>query len=193
MAETENKEIAIADESVMNQIYVIRKQKVMLDRDLASLYGVTTGNLNKAVNRNIKRFPNDFMFQLTDEEFKNLIFQNGTSSWGGTRKAPYAFTEQGVAMLSGILNSDRAIAVNIQIMRVFTRIRQMLTDNTELRLEIAEIKQAVDKISKKQDGHDKNIELIFEYIDRLQEKAELPTYKGVTVVSGFEVKKQRED
>jgi len=190
MAKTENNEIALADDLVMSQIYVIRGQKVMLDRDLASLYGVTTGNLNKAVNRNSKRFPDDFMFQLSDEEFRNLIFQNGTSSWGGTRKAPKAFTEQGVAMLSGVLNSDRAIAVNIQIMRVFTRIRQMLTDNTELRLEIAEIKQAVDKISKKQDGHDKNIELIFEYIDRLQEQAELPAYKGVTVVSGFDVGKK---
>src|SRR5690606_25087085 len=183
-------EIAIADESVMNQIYVIRGQKVMLDRDLASLYGVTTGNLNKAVSRNTKRFPSDFMFQLSNEEFKNLIFQNGTSSWGGTRKEPNVFTEQGVAMLSGILNSDRAIAANIQIMRVFTRIRQMLADNTELRLEIAEIKQAVDKISKKQEGHDKNIELIFEYIDRLQEKTELPEHKGVTVVSGFDVGKR---
>ncbi len=122
MAKTklESSEIAIADEVVMNQIYYVRGHKVMLDRDLATLYGVTTGNLNKAVYRNIKRFPNDFMFRLSDEEFKNLIFQFGTSSWGGTRKALNAFTEHGVVMLSGILNSDRAIAVNIQIMRIFT-------------------------------------------------------------------------
>jgi len=186
MAKIENNKIAIADEAVMNQIFVVRGQKVMLDRDLTTLYGVTTGNLNKAVSRNIKRFPDDFMFQLTDEEFKNLIFQNGTSSWGGTRKAPHAFTEQGVAMLSGILNSDRAIAVNIQIMRVFTRIRQMLTDNTELRLEIAEIKHAVDKIGKKQDGQDKNIGLIFEYIDRLQEKAEQPVLERKAI--GFKIR-----
>lgn len=190
MAKTENSEIAIADEVVMNQIYVIRNQKVMIDKDLSALYGVTTGNLNKAVKRNIKRFPDDFMFQLSDEEFKNLIFQTGTSSWGGTRKAPYVFTEQGVAMLSGVLNSDRAIAVNIQIMRIFTKIRQMLTDNTDLRLEIAEIKHAVEKISKKQDGQDKNIELIFGYIDRLQEKTD-PGYKDVTVVSGFDVGKKK--
>jgi hypothetical protein len=85
----------------------------MLDRDLAELYGVTTGNLNKAVNRNLRRFPEDFMFRLNDEEFKNLMFQNGISSWGGTRKLPNAFTEQGVAMLSGVLSSDRAISVNI--------------------------------------------------------------------------------
>ena len=96
---------------IQSKIYEIRGQKVMLDRDLAELYQVTTGNLNKAVQRNIKRFPPDFMFQLTKEEFDelkaNLIFQNGISNWGGTRKLPFAFTEQGLAMLSGVLNSDR--------------------------------------------------------------------------------------
>jgi hypothetical protein len=99
----------------MNKIYLIRGQKVMLDKDLSELYGVTTRNLNKAVKRNLKRFPKDFMFQLNKQEFENLIFQSGTSNWGGTRKLPSAFTEQGVAMLSGVLNSDRAIMVNIQI------------------------------------------------------------------------------
>lgn len=88
----------LSDEVVMSRIYVFRDIKVMLDRDLAELYGVTTGNLNKAVKRNIKRFPEDFMFQLSEDEFKNLIFQNGTSSWGGTKKPPYAFTEQGIAI-----------------------------------------------------------------------------------------------
>jgi len=146
--------IAVPQEIVMNKIYVIREQKVMLDRDLAELYGVTTGNLNKAVSRNLKRFPIDFMFQLSNEEFKNLIFQNGTSSWGGTRKPPNAFTERGVAMLSGILNSDRAISVNIQITRFFTQIRKMLTDNTELRAAIEEIK-------KRTENNTKNIEVVF--------------------------------
>lgn len=159
--------LIVPDEIVMNKIYYIREQKVMLDKDLAELYDVTTGNLNKAVNRNTKRFPDDFMFQLTGEEFKNLIFQNGTSSWGGTRKAPYAFTEQGVAMLSGVLNSDRAISVNIQIMRIFTRIRQMLMDNTELRL-------AFEEIRKKTENNTKNIELVFQYLDELLEKQEKP-------------------
>ncbi|HET6244519.1 MAG TPA: ORF6N domain-containing protein [Bacteroidia bacterium] len=159
--------ITVPDEIVMNKIYYIRGQKVMLDRDLAELYGVTTGNLNKAVNRNIRRFPEDFMFQLNDEEFKNLMFQNGISSWGGTRKLPNAFTEQGVAMLSGVLSSDRAISVNIQIMRIFTRIRQMLTDNTELRL-------AIEKLEKKTDNQGKNIELVFQYLDELLEKKENP-------------------
>ena len=115
---------------IQRKIYEIRGTKVMLDKDLAELYQVTTGNLNKAVKRNLKRFPPDFMFQLTKEEFDelnhNLIFQNGTSNWGGTRKLPYAFTEQGLAMLSGVLNSDLAIEVNIGIMRAFVAIRQGL-------------------------------------------------------------------
>lgn len=135
----------------------------MLDRDLAELYNVLTGNLNKAVKRNSRRFPKDFMFQLTKEEFDNLKFQFGISSWGGIRSLPYAFTEQGVAMLSGILNSDRAIDVNIQIMRIFTKIREVLTDRLSVKLEIEEIK-------KKLDNQDKNIELVFTYLDELIEK-----------------------
>ena len=188
MAKTiKHTEILIADDLVMSQIYVIRGQKVMLDRDLASLYGVETKVLKQAVRRNIIRFPEDFMFELTKDEFQSLRSQIVTSNEGrgGARYAPMAFTEQGVAMLSSILNSERAIVVNIQIMRVFTRIRQMLTDNTELRLEIADIKHAVEQIRKKQRGQDKNIELIFEYIDRLQEKAELPVPERKTI--GFKL------
>ena len=157
----------IPSEVISSKIYFIRGEKVMLDRDLASLYGVLTGNLNKAVKRNLKRFPEDFMFQLTKEEFDNLKFQFGISSWGGTRSLPNAFTEQGVAMLSGILNSDRAINVNIQIMRTFTKIRKMLTGNLSLKLDIAEIK-------KKLHNQNKNIELIFTYLDELMEKQENP-------------------
>ena len=159
--------VSIPDEMIMHKIYFIRSVKIMLDRDLAELYGVLTGNLNKAVKRNIKRFPKDFMFQLTKEEFNNLKFQFGTSSWGGTRSLPYAFTEQGVAMLSGILNSNRAINVNIQIMRIFTKTRQLLTDNLSVKLEIEEIK-------KKLKNQDKNIELVFSYLDELIEKQENP-------------------
>jgi hypothetical protein len=94
------------DELIMNKIYLVTGRKVMLDEDLAELYQVTTGNLNKAVARNIKRFPEDFLFRLTDEEFKNLLFQNGRASWGGRRQAPNVFTEEGVAMLSGVLSSE---------------------------------------------------------------------------------------
>ena len=164
----------VPDEIVINKIYYMRQQKVMLDSDLAELYGMTTGNLNKAVKRNLKRFPDDFMFQLSQEEFKNLIFQNGTASWGGTRKEPYVFTEQGVAMLSGILHSERAIGANIQIMRVFTKVRQFLSDHTQVHLELSQMKLALEKIANKQDSHDKNIDLLFTYIDRLQEKIEEP-------------------
>ncbi|HAJ78423.1 MAG TPA: DNA-binding protein [Fibrobacteres bacterium] len=153
--------------TIESRIHLIRGKKVMLDRDLAELYGVTTGNFNKAVKRNLKRFPDDFMFQLSVGELKNLIFQNGRSSWGGTRKLPYVFTENGVAMLSGILNSDRAVMVNIQIMRAFTKVREMLIDNLSSRLEIEEIKKQLS-------NHDKNIELVFTYLDELIEKQENP-------------------
>jgi hypothetical protein len=115
----------------------------MLDKDLAELYGVSTGNLNKAVKRNIKCFPDDFMFQLSNQEFDNLKFHFGISSWGGTRKLPYAFTEQGVAMLSVVLNSDRAISVNIQIMRIFSKIREMLTDSLSLKLKRSKRKSKI--------------------------------------------------
>jgi hypothetical protein len=141
MTEEKNDNLILPDEIISNKIYLIRGVKVMLDKDLAELYGVLTGNLNKAMKRNIKRFPEDFMFQLTKEEFNNLIFQFGTSNWGGTKRQPYAFTEQGVAMLSGILNSNRAISVNIQIMRIFTKIRETLTDNLNIKLDIEDIKK----------------------------------------------------
>ena len=115
-------------DQIQSKIYEIRGQRVMLDRDLAELYQVTTGALNQAVKRNSKRFPIDFMFQLTNQEFANLKSQIVISSWGGIRKMPYAFTEQGVAMLSGLLNSDIAINVNISIMRAFVAIRQGLPE-----------------------------------------------------------------
>lgn len=134
-----------------------------MDEDLAELYGVTTGNLNKAVKRNISRLPDDFMFQLKKEEFDILLFQIGISSWGGRRTPPYAFSEQVVVMLSGVLNSERAIKVNIQIMRVFTKIREILMANMSIRLEI-------EKIKKKLTNQDKNIELVFSYLDELIEK-----------------------
>ena len=159
-------EITIPDEIITNKIYLIRGQKVMLDRDLAQLYGVETKQLKRQVRRNIERFPIDFMFQLNIEEFKNWRRQFGTSNSTdkmGLRYAPFVFTEQGVAMLSSVLNSPTAIKVNIRIIRVFTKIREMLTDNLNLKLEIEEIKR---KIS----SQNKNIELVFAYLDELLEK-----------------------
>ena len=134
--------IEISDELVVSKIYFIRGQKLMLDEDLAGLYQVETRVLNQAVKRNIARFPSDFMFQLTSKEFENLKSQFVTSSWGGRRKLPFAFTEQGVAMLSSVLKSEVAIQVNIQIIRVFTRMRQMLLSHKDILVQL-------DKIEKK--------------------------------------------
>ena len=132
----------------------------MLDRDLADLYGVETRVLNQAVKRHKKRFPDDFMFQLSEDEYESLISQFVTSKKagrGGVRKMPHVFTEQGVAMLSGILNSDRAIAVNIQIMRTFTKLRQALLDNDDLRKELSELKQLTED----------RFRVVFETLDQL--------------------------
>lgn len=157
----------IPDEIVINKIYSIRHQKVMLDSDLAELYDVETKVLNQAVNRNTDRFPEDFMFRLSDNEWKNMKSQIVTASWGGRRTLPYVFTEHGVLMLSSVLNSKRAIQVNIQVMRIFSRIRQMITDNTDLRSEIEEIKKAVH-------NQNQNIEIVFQYLDELMEKRDNP-------------------
>ena len=131
-------------ERIERIILLIRGEKVILDRDLAALYGVSTRDLNKAVSRNLDRFPVDFMLQLTREEFDNLKFQFGTSSWGGTRKRPRAFTEQGVAMLSSVLRSKRAVQVNIQIMRAFVRLREMVTSNKDLARRLEELEKKYD-------------------------------------------------
>lgn len=124
---------------IENKIYEIRGQKVMLDFDLAEMYEVTTGNFNKAIKRNIERFPARFMFQLNKDEF-NLIFQNGISSWGGTRTMPYAFTEQGVSMLSAVLRSPTAIQVSISIMDAFVAMRNYIMTTTTITSELAEIR-----------------------------------------------------
>lgn len=164
-----SKEITIPDEVITNKIYLIREQKVMLDRDLAELYGVETRVLKQSVRRNIKRFPEDFMFEMTKEELEIWRSQFATTSDDkkGLRYAPFCFTEQGVTMLSCILNSERAIDVNIRIIRVFTKMREMLTNNLNIRLEIEEIK-------KKLTNQSKNIELVFNYLDELVEKKENP-------------------
>ncbi|WP_347175031.1 ORF6N domain-containing protein [Polaribacter uvawellassae] len=161
----EKEKSMIPDEIITNKIYLIRNQKVMLDRDLAELYQVETKVLKQAVKRNLNRFPEDFMFELTKSEFDNLRSQFVTSSWGGSRYLPLVFTEQGVAMLSSVLNSDRAIAVNIKIIRIFIKMCQLLSDNLSLQFEIENIK-------KKLTNNSKNIELVFNYLDELVEKKE---------------------
>ena len=146
-------------EKIEKTIYLIRGEKVMLDRDLAALYGVETKILNRAVKRNLQRFPLDFMFQLTDDEADVLRCQIGTSKKGrgGRRYLPYVFTEQGVAMLSTVLNSDRAVLVNIEIMRTFVKLRQMLASNTELA-------RRLDKLESK---YDKQFKVVFTAIRQL--------------------------
>lgn len=133
---------------IQNKIYEIRGLRIMLDLDLAELYQVETRVLNQAVKRNIKRFPADFMFQLTPEEFSNLKSQFVTSSWGGTRKMPFAFTEQGLAMLSGLLNSDVAIKVNIAIMRTFVVLRKQLYDTKQITQELETVKTKLELLER---------------------------------------------
>ena len=157
----------IPREVIENKIYFIRGQKVMLDKDLASLYDVATRNLNKAVVRNLDRFPPDFMLQLTKDETRNLMFQFGTSSWGGTRKLPRAFTEQGVAMLSTVLRSKRAIQVNITIMRAFVRLRKILLTHKDLSAKIAALELKYKNHDMKLSEYDKHIMAIFEAIKKL--------------------------
>ncbi len=154
------KEIPI--ELVATKILFVRGKKVILDRDLAEMYGVKTKELNQAVQRNFERFPDDFMYQLTREEFVNLKSQIVTSSWGGTRKPPRVFTEQGVAMLSGLLNSKRAIQVNIVIMRAFVKLRELLLTHKELA-------EKLEELERKYQLHETDIQAIFEVIKKLLE------------------------
>ncbi|KLT70596.1 ORF6N domain-containing protein [Flavobacterium sp. ABG] len=157
----------LPEETISNKIYFIRNQKIMLDRDLAMLYGAETKVLKQAVKRNLSRFPEDFMFELNESEFKNWRSQFVTSNSDkmGLRYAPMAFTEHGILMLSSVLKSDKAIQTNIQIMRIFTKVRELLLDTTEMKIDILQIQ-------KKLENHDKNIELVFSYLDELTEKKE---------------------
>lgn len=151
----------IPQEVIEDKILLIRGKKVMLDRDLAGLYGVSTGNLNKAVKRNIERFPNDFMLQLTKDEEKSLRFHFGSLKRGQHAKyLPYAFTEQGVAMLSSVLRSKKAILVNIAIMRVFVRLKEIISTHKELAYKLTELERKIEK-------HDEEIKSIFEAIRQL--------------------------
>jgi regulator of replication initiation timing len=171
-----NEDTVLSAEQVDRMILFVRGQKVILDHDLANLYGVTTGNLNKAVKRNIERFPDDFMFQLTPAEYKTLRFQIGILEKGRHSKyLPYVFTEQGVAMLSSVLRSKRAIEVNITIMRAFVRLREMLATHKELSRKLSDLEQRIE-------GHDEQIQAIFEAIRQLMLPADKPRKKiGYTV------------
>ena len=168
----------ISIEVIVSKILIIKGKRVMLDKDLAGLYEVRTKNLNKAVKRNIERFPEDFMFQLTKEEVESLRFQIGTSKRGGRRYSPYVFTQESVAMLSSVLNSERAIQVNILIMRAFTKLREIIFTHKELA-------ERINNLEKKYAAHDETIKDIFEAVRQLLEP---PPEKEKKII-GFKVDK----
>jgi len=174
------KSITIPDEVVMSKIYLIRNEKVMLDRDLAELYGVETKYLKRQVKRNIIRFPEDFMFELTDQEFKDWRSQFVTSNDDkmGLRYAPYAFTEDGVAQLSTVLNSERAIKVNIQIIRLFSKMRKMLVTQKD-------ILNKLEELERNDVEQDKKIELIFEYLNELEKSKQLELEQKDRIKVGY--------
>jgi hypothetical protein len=153
-------ELSVPDEIVMSKILLVRGKKVMIDRDLAELYGLTTKQMNQQVKRNLKRFPEDFMFQLTTAEKEVVTICDHLKNLKYSPVLPYAFTEHGAVMLASVLNSDRAIEVNIQIVRIFTRMREMLLNNREILLNL-------EKLERKVDRHDENIQVIFAYLKQL--------------------------
>ena len=163
---------AVVNASIERRIFVIRGQKVMIDSDLADLYRVPTKAFNQAVKRNLKRFPKDFMFRVSKREMEILRSQIVTSSWGGRRSAPYAFTEQGVAMLSSVLNSERAVWVNIAIMRAFVKLREVLTTHRELA-------QKIQELESKYKEHDEKIEEVFDAIRQLLQPPTVPPKRRI--------------
>lgn len=170
MKKSMSKSLMIPDESLISKIHLIRGKRVMLDRDLAELYGVETKELKRQVRRNRDRFPEDFMFELTDKEFRNWRSQIGTSNFAdkmGLRYPPFAFSEQGVAMLSSVLNSKQAIAVNIRIIRVFTRIREVLLMHKDVLLKLEQLESKLTKHDNKFKNYDEEIQLIFETLKKL--------------------------
>jgi hypothetical protein len=175
----------IPDETIICKIFYIRELRVMLDKDLASLYGVGTRDLNKAVKRNTKRFPDDFMFQLTKDEVDGLMFHFGTSNRGGTRKLPNAFTEQGIAMLSGILHSDLAIQINIQIIRVFTRMRKLIETNQA-------ILQRLLALEKNDEEKERRIMLILDYLKSLDQMKQREQLQKDRKKIGFRINRDEE-
>ena len=170
MPKNTTNELMLPDEILINKIYLIKGQKVMLDRDLAELYGVETKQLKRQVKRNLERFPEDFMFEMSEEDFQNWRSQFGTSNLSdkmGLRYAPYCFTEHGVLMLSSVLNSPRAIQVNIQIVRIYTKLREMLLTHKDILLKLEEMEKKIGK-------QDTKIKLVFDYLNQFIKQQEKP-------------------
>ncbi len=163
MAESNSTEFMIPDENLWRKIYFIRERKIIIDSDLAEMYGVATKRINEAVKRNSERFPDDFMFQLSQDEWNNLKSQIATSSWGGRRILPYAFTEHGILMLSSVLKSERAVQVNIRIMRVFILMKELINGNEKLLSKIQKIEMEMAE-------QGENIQLVFDYLEQFVQK-----------------------
>lgn len=161
------KSTTLTENKILNKIYSLRGHKVMLDFDLAELYAVETKQLKRQVKRNIERFPSDFMFLLSEKDLEILRRQFGTSSWGGSRYLPMAFTEQGVAMLSSILNSPTAIKVNIQIIRVFTKVRQAILTQKDMSIKFGQFEKILLQHNLKLNKHGEDILLIFQALKKL--------------------------
>jgi phage regulator Rha-like protein len=170
----------IPDELILNSIYMIRGQSVMLDNEIAKLYGVETKRLNEQVKRNIERFPENFMFQLSKSEFERLKSQNATSSWGGRRKLPYAFTEHGILMLANVLKSERAIKVSIRIIEVFVKIREILITQKDTLLRLEKIEGTVSKYKGIIHG-------ILQYIRQIEEEKKLQKDQNERTKIGYKL------
>lgn len=170
------KSITVAEETILNKIYLVRGQKVMLDRDLAELYGVETKRLKETVRRNISRFPSDFLFEMTQNELENWRTQFATSKEDkqGLRYVPFCFTEQGVTMLSCVLNSEKAIAVNIQIIRVFTKMREMLLTHKDILVKLEQVEKTLLKQDVRMNKHEEDIQMIFEALKELLNPPQKP-------------------
>ena len=168
------KKTQVNESFVMSKIHLLRGQKVILDEDLAVMYGVETKRLNEQVKRNLGRFPKDFMFQLSKKEFENLKSQFATSSWGGRRRRPYAFTDYGVLMLSGVLNSETAIQVNLKIIRVYAKLREMLLKNKDILLKLEQMEKQMNSQENLAGKHEKEIQVIFRTLKQLIAPPQIP-------------------
>jgi hypothetical protein len=164
-------DLILKEENIASKIFLIRGERVMLDSDLAQIYGVTTARLNQQVNRNLQRFPIDFMFELTKSEYENLMLQNATSSWGGRRKPPKFFTEHGAIMLASVLNSETAIKASIFVVRAFIKLREFVSMSKDITKKLEEFEQRTDK---KIADHDKMFQVVFETLKKVLIQEEKP-------------------
>ena len=177
----------LQQELIVSKIHTLRGYKVMIDKDLAELYQVDTKHLKRQVKRNLERFPEEFMFELSQTEFENLRRQNGISSWGGTRYLPFAFTEHGVLMLSSVLNSQSAIEVNIQIIKVFTRLREIIINNKDILLKLEKLDKLLVSHGHYLKKHEDEIDSIFELVNELRTQKEKPQEARMQI--GFNIEK----